>query len=581
MMQGLAGLVRARQQIWLTESELDSLTIELPYDNGRNECPHVDLNRCARPPTGHDQHQPIDPGVHAGMDGMGGMPGELPVTLDDAHLVGRWELLPCDSQVLAVHGAVLHTGKVLFISGSGNNRYNTEYRSVVFDYEQGTHKLVTTPTDIFCGGHTFLPDGRLLYAGGTKSYDAFKGETSTYLFDPVLEGYIRVSDMDGGRWYPTLVATGDERAVAVSGWSVSGDPILNETPESFAEQFGWSAWSRSVRFPLYPHLFLLTDGRLFYSGAHVFGTHDVKPGWLDLAAQTYAAMTSGIPASFDLDHRDQAASVLMPPAQDQEIMVMGGGDPGINAVHRIKPLAPTPKFTAAPSLHFPRIHLNAVLLPDRTVLVSGGETRSEQAATAALDAEIFDPAVDSWTLAAKAAVPRMYHSIALLLPDGRVLTAGSNPEGNDVSGGELRLELFHPPYLFRGPRPIIDEAPTEIHYGEMFHVYTPDSRRIKWISITRAMATTHSWDSNQRLVDVPFERHGLCGLHSHIPNDPNLAPPGWYMLTVTDHDVVPSHAHWVHLTSVSDVSTPEPKVAAQRGKRASAGVRKTRAAKKQ
>jgi FtsP/CotA-like multicopper oxidase with cupredoxin domain len=574
MMQGLAGLVRARQQLWLTEEVADKLTIELPYDNGRNDCPNVDFQHCATRAKGQAQPAGMAPSMMGGMGAMGGMGGTPTETMDDAHLIGRWELLPCDSEVLAVHGAVLRTGKVLFVSGSGNDRNTPVYRSVVFDYERGARKLVTTPTDVFCGGHAFLPDGRLLYAGGTKSYDAFKGETAAYLFDPILEDFIRIGNMAGGRWYPALVSLGDSRILAVSGWSVSGDPVLNETPEDFAEPSGWSAWSRNVRFPLYPHLFLLKDGRLFYSGGHVFGTHDIQPGWLNPTTEAFAPMASGIPASFDLDHRDQSATVLLPPAQSQEIMIMGGGDPGIKAVHRIKPLATTPKFTAAASLHFDRIHLNAVLLPDRTVFVSGGEKKSEQAATAALESEIYDPVAGTWRLAAKATVPRMYHSIALLLPDGRVLTAGSNPEANTVAGGELRLELYHPPYLFRGTRPFIDHAPTEIQYDQTIEIHTPQARKIKWINLTRPMATTHSWDSNQRLVDVPFKSHDLCTLQGHIPNDACLIPPGWYMLTITDHDDVPSYAHWVHLSGGGQTKT-EPTPPKRRARAKASKARKT------
>src|SRR5262249_56140676 len=114
--------------------------------------------------------------------------------------------------------------------------------------------------------------------------------------------------------------------------------------------------------------------------------------------------------------------------------------------------------------------VKGVLLPDGTVLVSGGNGQSESAPTAVLDAESYNPASNTWSLAAQAQVARMYHSIALLLPDGRVLAAGSNPNRRD---DELRLEIFHPPYLFRGPRPFIEVAPQEIQYGSTNTHHTP------------------------------------------------------------------------------------------------------------
>src|SRR5262249_58565901 len=136
---------------------------------------------------------------------------------------------------------------------------------------------------------------------------------------------------------------------------------------------------------------------------------------------------------------------------------------GIKRVHVVELLSSSPHYAAAPSMSLERIHLNAVLLPDRTVFVSGGEQMLEDQTSAALVAEIYDPAATTnpWTVVAKATGPRLYHSIAVLLPDGRVLTAGSNPESADPGGGELRLELFHPPYLFRGPRPLVPRVPPD------------------------------------------------------------------------------------------------------------------------
>jgi hypothetical protein len=153
----------------------------------------------------------------------------------------------------------------------------------------------------------------------------------------------------------------------------------------------------------------------------------------------------------------------------------------------------------------------------------------------------------------------MYHSIALLLPDGRVITAGSNPEANNVAGGELRLELYHPPYLFKSVRPIIQHAPQQVHYGDSIAIETPQAHEIKWISLIRPMATTHSWDSNQRLIDVPFHTEDSCHVHGVIPREAAVAPPGWYMLFLTDRQGIPSVARWVHL-DVKPKPLPIPKL---------------------
>src|SRR5262249_33753770 len=251
----------------------------------------------------------------------------------------------------------------------------------------------------------------------------------------------------------------------------------------------------------------------------------VSPGKLDLTTNTITPIT--LPANFDLAHRDQGGSVLLPPAQDQRVMIMGGGGPNptptVNTVRIADLASATPAYVAANPMHHARIHLNEVLLPDRTVLVTGGAKISEQAHTAALEAEIYHPPTGQWTLAAKALVPRMYHSVALLLPDGRVITAGSNPDRTD---DELRLELYHPPYLFKGPRPFIESAPGEVHYGNTIEIHTPQADDIKYVHLIRPMATTHSCDSEQRLVELKFSVSDFCKLRATIPREANIAPPG-------------------------------------------------------
>lgn len=532
--------------------------------------------------------------------GNGKMNGTNMIDINNADTQGIWELLPCDSQILAVHAAILHTGKVLFISGSGNSvpKHNAhEFHSIVWDYQNGTFKLLTTPTDIFCSGHSFLDDGRLLVAGGTLDYQSgndqdgtlrgFRGTRTAYLFDPTIEDFVRVADMedgrryqnDDGRWYPTLVALHDDRTLTISGLSATLLPPnnignqysrINDLNEVYSESDGWTSNGilrsniRDATWPLYPHLYLTNKShQMFYSGAHVFGSNNLPPGWLDLSNNTFSPlnMTPAQADSFDLNRRDQSASVLLPPAQEQKVMVMGGGglkdlgrppgptnpEIGIAKVHIVDLKNANPTYHQVASMHFPRMHLNAVLLPDRTVLVSGGEAVVEDKDQAALSAEIYNPSSNTWKVAAKAIVPRMYHSIAILLPDARVITAGSNPESADPGGGDLRLELFHPPYLFKGPRPLIQNAPQEWTYGETIRIHTPHAKDIKWINLIRPMATTHSWDSNQRLVDVKFIHDKTCQLVAQVPRESSLAPPGWYMLFITNGKDVPSVAHWVHI----------------------------------
>jgi Domain of unknown function (DUF1929) len=136
-------------------------------------------------------------------------------------------------------------------------------------------------------------------------------------------------------------------------------------------------------------------------------------------------------------------------------------------------------------------------------------------------------------------------SVALLPPDARVLAAGSNPNRRD---DELRLEIFHPPYLFRGSRPFIESAPVELLYGSTITIHTPQAYEVKWVKLIRPMATTHSCEPGQRIVDLPFDVGNFCHLRAQITGEQNIAAPGWYILFLVNRAGVPSVAKWVHLT---------------------------------
>ena len=550
MMAGLAGLVRARDWIWITRELVQRLQLKLPLDDGLNECPVVDLNRCRprRPPREPHTDEPHDapthghtpvavPALPATPVAMGGM-GMPALDLTRAAQRGVFELLPCDSQVLAVHAALLRTGKVLFFAGSGNDElYTTGLRSIVWDYETGGFYSPVTPVDVFCAHQSFLADGRLLVIGGTETY-AFTGLRTTYAFDPLTEQWIRLADMAAARWYPTALTLGDGRVLAAGG---TGDTWRQV--EIYSPVTGWAVpLPQPHDWGAFPNLILMRNGRVFFSGAH-FDGFARTPFIFDVAANSETTVPGLTPA----DSHGMAPSLLLPPAQTQRAMVLGGGGPAgpVRDMNLIDLAAASPSFVPGPKPKHARGMQNAVILPDRTVFVSGGGA-AEDPAAAVLESEIYDPAANTWRVGATALVPRLYHSVALLLPDARVITAGSNPHRRD---DELRLELYHPPYLFRGPRPFIESAPETITYGDAFEIHSPQADDIRWAQLVRPMAVTHSCDTDQRLVDLPISRRrpGFCQLLVTVPKEPTLAPPGWYMLFITDRDGVPSHASWVQL----------------------------------
>jgi Domain of unknown function (DUF1929) len=352
--------------------------------------------------------------------------------------------------------------------------------------------------------------------------------------------------MHGGRWYPSLLALGDGRVLATSG--LDGTSQLNLVPEIFTAGAGWTPLAPSPHWPMYGHLFLLADGRVFYSGGQYGDNNGVRPAVWNLATNA----TTDVPGLPLPGSRNQSASVLLPPAQEQKVMIIGGGpadmhnQAGATASTAVADLrAAAPSYVPAADLHMGRMHLCATLLPDRTVLVNGGAMMEETAAQAAFGAEIYHPGSGTWEMAADSRVPRLYHSVAVLLPDGRVVTAGSNPARKTE---EMRVEVFWPPYLFAGDRPAVTPGQTEVGYGATLPVTVTDAAAVASAALLRPVATTHSSDLEQRLVDLPLTVTGATTLDLALPASPNLAPPGWYLLTVLDTAGVPSPAEWIRLS---------------------------------
>lgn len=502
----------------------------------------------------------------------------------DPSVAGQWELLPFHSGVLAVHAALLPHGQVLFFAGSGSSatRFNSPlfgdedegiFTSVVwttpdnkFDHPATLRTANGQPFDFFCGGDAFLPDGRMLSAGGTLDYNPFKGRNDVSIFDPAAGQWSFAAPMQHGRWYPTLISLADGRILATTGLNENGNGH-NQTVETYTPSS--NTWQTQVfapgfaGLPLYAHLFLLADGRIFFSGGRMDDPLDVQPSILDLTHNPVT--TEPVPDLLDPDVRNQSASVLLPPAQDQRVLICGGGPVGkadqtdaTDAVSIVDLSGPDPHYVPAAPMGLPRLHLNAVLLPDHTVYAGGGSLKQEDQPLARLEAEIYDPATDAWTVMAASSVARLYHSTALLLPDGRVVAAGGNPEGgNSVTWEppdpeeEMQLEIFSPPYLFKGPRPQIAAAPETAGYGDTITVGTPQAQDIRWVSLIKNGVTTHSFDSGQRLVDLDITARHPAALEVTIPANPNLAPTGWYMLFLITTNGIPSTATWINLATSS------------------------------
>jgi hypothetical protein len=591
---------------------------------------------------------------------------------------GHWEVVefPKEYRQDTIHAALLRTGKVLLIAGSGNNQDNFDakrFDTRVWDPVKGTIKKIPTPKDLFCTGHTQLANGNLLIAGGTKRYEKLKGdvtkagglmvvhnenpdkpmtlpagtrftgkengrtfvskdpvlvprakkvfdkatgkflrndpglgriyvearksgrkyETGTqdnyriqgltgtdarntygiaqklaldkkdfqgirdaFEFDPVAEKYIKVDPMNEARWYPTLTTLSDGRILSVSGLDDIGQlvPGKNEIFDPATKK--WTYTKKIRQFPTYPALFLTQNGKIFYSGSNAgYGPDNVGrvPGIWDVATNRFTKL----PGLSDADEMETSGTVLLPPAQDEKYMVIGGGGVGesqksSNRTRLIDLKDDNPRFRDGPTLEKGTRYPQSSILPDDTVLVSGGsQDYRGRGDSDILQARLYHPGSNSFERVADPLVGRNYHSGSILLPDGRVMFFGSDSLYGDKANTkpgkfEQRIELYTPPYLYRDSRPSLSGGPRTIARGGTGTFTSPQASALKKARLIRPSASTHVTDVDQRSVALDFTTSGNK-VTVTVPKNKNLVQSGWYMLFVDDDQGTPSKAQWVRV----------------------------------
>ena len=477
-----------------------------------------------------------------------------PTSSAQANMHGQWSTLPYLMPINPVHVALMYNGKVLVVSGSGNDPSNHNLRAAVWDPAAGTITVQTVAWDMFCNGMVVLPDGRPFINGGTVQYDPFYGSAKSSVFDPATNTFTDVQNMAHGRWYPTVTTLGDGRIMTFSGLTETGG--TDTAVEIYTVGTGWSSqYTASWTPPLYPRMHLLPNGKVFYSGS---GT---TSRLFDPSAHTWSSVATTIYSG----NRTYGSSVLLPltPANnyDPRIMILGGANGGsATATTEIIDMgAATPQWQSGPSMSQGRIEMNAVLLPDGKVLAVGGSVNDENASTKSLNADLFDLTVPSMSSAGANTYARLYHSNALLMPDATVWFAGGNP----VRGSyEQHMEIYQPAYLFNADgtlatRPTITSVPATISWGGSFTVTTPDAENIASVVLIRPGAPTHAFDMDQREVGVSFTK-GSGTLTVTAPPNGNIAPPGYYLLFLLNNNGVPSVAKFTKLVA----GLPAPTVSA-------------------
>jgi hypothetical protein len=523
-----------------------------------------------------------------GIGGLGGIsqliPNQRSNNLASAQQSnGSWSLgQNCTTN--PIHVALLPTGKIFYLAGSAYDsaRQFGPFDARILDINNGSERILTQTEDLFCIGLTHLSDGRVLMSGGTLMYDTnpdncngrWHGLKAAYELDFSSESMTKVTSMRHGRWYPTLVTLANGRVWCCSGLDEYGvmnriievyDPVPktwalvpdSNSTRTYCVGAGYASTCPGAGSPcynnvspttisFYPRAHLLPNGRPLICGFQ----RDIYSWTPTTGRFTFLGRSS--------TYRDYGTSFLCPlqntTSEKGKILLVGGSPsatmPATTTVEILDfnaSTGQTPVIRTVSPLTYRRRYLLPVILPNGKLLVLGGKqnTSGSPGAGDVFIPEIFDPVTETWQSNLPAAsIARVYHSVALLLPDGRVWTAGSQRSSGPY---EARTEIFSPGYLFAGARPTISGTPSVGGYGGSITIPTSDPASISSVSLVRLMATTHHYDANQRLVWLQILTRGSSSITVSAPINANIAPPGYYMIHILNSSGVPSVARIVRI----------------------------------
>lgn len=444
----------------------------------------------------------------------------------DPAVVGQWSAVQ-NWPIVPVDTILLKNGKVLTY-----DRVSAGTLAQVWD--PVTNLFVNVPnnfTDLFCAGHTILSDGRILVVGGHGPSDV--GTQDVNIFNPVTQTWSLAASMAYERWYPTSLMLPNGKVFAFTGASITTtdyttipeiyDPVANtwtKMPTAAANMYQ------------YGQAYVLPNGKIGYTGNWEFADN---ARLLDLNTQTWTTLDAAVKPGY---------SIMYEPGKVLKVGSSGdSGTAGVssNAANIFDFTAPAPAWRTIGSMQYPRTHHNLTLLPDGNVLVTGGSTMVEGyiVSNAVLTPEMWSPVTEQFTPMAPHVKPRLYHSEALLLPDGRVLVSGGGRDGPGVD--QYNVEIFSPPYLFKGARPTITSAPSTVSFGDPFFVQTPDAAGIASVTLIRQGSVTHGISMDSRILKLNFQQ-AAGGLTVTAPANANLAPPGPYLLWIVNSNGAPSVA---------------------------------------
>jgi hypothetical protein len=491
---------------------------------------------------------------------------------------------------VAVHLALLKNGKALLFSGSHEKLWDwTKGESNLWNPEDVNHpEEPILKRNLFCAGHCFLPDGRLLVVGGQSTFnyphvilgtifgilplalkiiDKEAADHDIHTYDPDesnlnLQWRRHLPGMSKARWYPTCATLPDGKALIVSGtWAhgyhalVGGfmntdyqifDPITNQLSSPI--NFGFN------EIKMYPFLQVLPGNVLFVHSEKTTRFWNIEQRQFQSGefvtkvggTRTYPGMGNCI--LLPLQHNTRTAKIMLiggsismhPEKNDDavtipEMLTIDLADPSNSSGWEEKPG------------HLKRFLCDSVILPDGKILVTNGSEKgtADHNQIAVMKIELYDPENETWQIIGKLKKPRLYHSTAILMPDASVLVAGST--GHDFTRAifnpkqhfEQEIETIEPPYFTSNSRPIILNSVRLIAYDSSFQI-TTDSKNISKVSLIRMSSTTHNNNMDQRclFLNILDKTDNTITLQS--PKNGSWAPPGYYLLFVVNDHGIPS-----------------------------------------
>ncbi|MGI9452458.1 MAG: galactose oxidase-like domain-containing protein [Geminicoccaceae bacterium] len=471
--------------------------------------------------------------------------------------VGAWSAV-IDWPLVGIHATLLPDGRIMSYGANMEGVWNSEMIFDIWDPKSGfgadSHLTLPNQTavDSFCSALILIPGGgEALTVGGNtpRAVNAFNFQ------DNDLRS---TSPISQARWYGTATTLSDGNLLIQGGlgdgatipevYTPGGGSRLLTDAGSYELYDGgiWETYNENRWW--YPRSWLAPDGRAFgITGSRMYFIDPAGSGTL-LEVGTYDRSNLGATST----------AVMFRPGQ---ILQVGGGwfSSGIAIGSRIAPVGSraatvidinggTPVLTDSNDMRYPRHWADATVLPDGQVLVNGGSRVVNELQGVAHAAELWNPETGEWTILASSQEARLYHSTSLLLADGSVLVQGGGAPGPVVNAN---AEIYYPAYLFNdagsfASRPIIENNPSILDYGETFTLEVDDTLAIDRVTLIRTGGVTHSFNTDQRFMELSFTAD-TAGLTMTLPNDANRLPPGYYLLFVINDQGVPSEARIVRI----------------------------------